>query len=76
MDIHVAAVQAHQALHDRQAEAGAVVPPVVGGARLEEGLAEPRQIGLADADAGILDRDHELGPVAQRADARRGRRAG
>ena len=55
-DIHVAAVQPHQALDDRQAEAGAVVPAVVGRARLEEGLAQPRQVVLADADAGILDR--------------------
>ena len=35
-NIDLAAMQPHQALHDRQAEAGAVVPAVVGRARLEE----------------------------------------
>ena len=53
-DAHVAAVQAHQAFDDRQAKAGAVMPPVVRCAGLEEGFTEPCQIGLADADAGVL----------------------
>ena len=56
-DIHLAAVQPHQALDDRQAEPGAVVAAVVGRARLEERLAEARQIVVADADAGVLDRE-------------------
>src|SRR3974377_1793193 len=54
LDIEVAAMQPNQAFHDGQPEAGAVVPPVVGGARLEERLAHPRQIVFADADAGIF----------------------
>src|SRR5215831_217209 len=36
-DVHVAAVQTHQAFDDRQAETGAVVPPVIRCARLEKG---------------------------------------
>ena len=44
------------------------MPAVVGCSRLEEGLAQARQIGLADADAGVLDRDRKVRAVAQRAD--------
>ena len=40
---------------------------IVGGARLEERLAQPRQIVFADADAGILDRNRKL--AARRARA-------
>ena len=74
-DIHLAAVQPHQAFDDRQPEPGAVMAAVVGGARLKEGFAEPRQIVLADADAGVLDRERDLGTFAGRADRRPGRRA-
>ena len=49
-----AAVQLDQPLHDRKAEAGAVMRAVVGGAHLEERIADVAQIILADADAGIL----------------------
>src|SRR5262249_55703882 len=63
-DVDVAAVQIHQALDDREPEAGAVAPAAVGTARLEKGFAEPRQIGLADADAGIFHRHGELRSVA------------
>src|SRR5437764_3463572 len=43
-DRQLAAVQRHQPLDDRQAEAGAVVRPVIGGAHLEERIADVRQI--------------------------------
>ena len=58
---------ADQAFHDRQAEAGAFVAAVIGLPRLEERIADPRQIVGADADAGILDREHQPGAL----DARR-----
>src|SRR5258708_2657868 len=60
-DRDLAAVQFHQALDDREAEPGAVMAPVIGSARLEEGAADPRQILLADADAVVLDRDRDHG---------------
>ena len=53
--VELAAMQLDQALHDRQAEAGAVMGAVVGGAHLEERIADMAQIVLADADAGVLD---------------------
>src|SRR5579875_3012639 len=56
LDPHVAAMQAEQALHDGQAETGAVVAAIIGGARLEERLAEPRQIVLRNPHAVVLDR--------------------
>ena len=59
--LDLAAVQRHQALDDRKPEAGAVVAAVVGGARLEERPADARQIVGADADAGVLDRDQDVG---------------
>ncbi len=74
-DLHAAAVQRHQALDDREAEPGAVVAAVVGRARLEERIADARQILGADADAGILDRDHDdRRPSRSRADRRPCRR--
>ena len=60
----LAAVQRDQALDDRQAEPGAVVAAVVGRARLEERIADARQIVGADADAGVLDRDRRCGALA------------
>ena len=62
--VDVAAMQLDQALDDRQAEAGAVVTAVIGGARLEERIADAAQIVLADADAGVLDRDGHMRGVA------------
>src|SRR5262249_44760024 len=48
VDFDLAAVQRGQSLHDREPKAGPVVPPIVGGARLEKRLAQARQIVLAD----------------------------
>ena len=60
-DVHLAAVQRHQALHDRKPEPGAVMAAIIGAARLEERPADARQIVGADANAGVLDRDHDVG---------------
>ena len=56
-DVDTAAVQRHQTLDDREAEPGAVVAPVVARSRLEERIADARQIGIADPDAGVRDGD-------------------
>ena len=63
--IDLAAMQGDQALDDRQSEPGAVVAAVIGRARLEERIAEPRQVAFADADAGILDRDGDARAVVR-----------
>ena len=65
--LELAAVQRHQALDDRKPEPGAVVAAVVGAARLEERIADARQIVVADADAGVLDRDDDARPLRHRA---------
>ena len=67
-DVDLAAVQADEALDDRQAETRPVLAAVIRCIGLEEGLAQARQVGLADADAVILDGDREIRPIAQRAD--------
>ena len=67
-DINIAVVQLHQPLDDRKAETRAIVPAVIGGARLKESFAQTRQIGFADTDTGILDSDRELWSIALRAD--------
>ena len=59
-DIDLAAVQADQALDDRQAEPGPVLAAVIRCIGLEEGFAQARQVGLADADAVVLDGDREV----------------
>ena len=43
-----------QTLHDRQAEACAVMRTIIGGADLEERIADVAQIVFADADTGIF----------------------
>src|SRR5262249_11185670 len=53
LDSNLAAMQPHQALDDREAEAGAVMAAITGGAPLEKSFAEARQIGLDDADARV-----------------------
>ena len=58
-DIDPAAVQRDQPLDDGQAEPGAVVTPVVARARLEERIADAGEIVVADADAGVLDGEHD-----------------
>ncbi len=66
-DLDLAAVQRQQSLDDRKAEPGAVVAAVVGRARLEERIADARQIVAADADAGVLDRSPRRWPSRSRA---------
>src|SRR5690242_9121934 len=66
LDIDLAAMQTHQTLDDREAKARAVVAAITGGASLEKGLAEARQIGLDDADACVSNCQSEFRPVAQR----------
>src|SRR5262245_51886597 len=61
LHIDLAAMQGDQAFDDRQSEPGAVVPAVIGRPRLEERRTDTRQVGLADADAGILDGDRDVG---------------
>src|SRR5215510_332366 len=58
-DLELAAVQRQQALDDRQAETGAVVPAIVARARLEERIAHARHILGVDADAVVLHRDRD-----------------
>ena len=53
------ACKADQAFHDRQPEAGAFVPPLIGLAGLEERIADPLEIVGRDADAGIGDAKHQ-----------------
>ena len=57
--LDIAAMQADEAFHDGEAETGAVMAAVMAGARLEERIADARQVGFADADAVVLDRDGE-----------------
>jgi hypothetical protein len=54
-NLHLAAVQPHQTLDDRQSKAGSAVPTVKGGACLEVRLADAREIFIADANAGVFD---------------------
>src|SRR3984885_4054126 len=49
----LAGMQGDQALDDRQAKTGAFVPPLIGLAGLEEGVADPLEIVGRDAHAGI-----------------------
>jgi hypothetical protein len=64
--VDITAVQSHQAFDDGKAKAGTVVAPVVRRARLKKRFANVRQIGLANADAGVLDREGEFSALAQR----------
>ncbi len=50
-------MQADEAAHDGEAEAGSFIGPVIGGAGLEEGIAEMREIARRHADAGVADAD-------------------
>src|SRR4051812_44406787 len=52
---HLAAVQRDQALDDGQPEAGAFVAALIGGAGLEERIADPLEILRRNADAGVAD---------------------
>src|SRR5215831_15482643 len=66
LDIDLAAMQTHQALDDREAQASAVVAAITGRAPLEKGLPEAWQIRLDDADACVRNHQGELRSVAQR----------
>src|SRR5262245_61329961 len=57
VDRHLAAVQRGKAFDDGQPETGPFVRAIVSAARLEERLAEPRQVVGADADAVVCNRD-------------------
>src|SRR5204862_1178685 len=48
-DVERAAVKRDEPFHDREAKSRPIVRPVVGGSRLKEGIANMRQIILADA---------------------------
>jgi hypothetical protein len=52
-------MQSDKALHDRQAEAGSFVLALIGLARLEERIADPRQVLGVDADPGIGNTQHQ-----------------
>src|SRR5215468_7325682 len=67
VDRHSAAMQRGKALDDRQAEPGPFVRAIVGPARLEERLPEPRQVIRADADAVVRHRDRDRRTVEARA---------
>src|SRR4249920_144173 len=60
-DLEPALVQAGKPLHDRQAEAGAVMAAIIGVVRLDEGMAELRQVVLGNADSVVG--DDELDPA-------------
>ena len=55
-----AAMQADEALHHGEAEAGALVGALVAAGALVERAADAGQVGLADADAGIGDDEVEV----------------
>src|SRR6185437_1966554 len=55
---HFAGMKADQAFHDRQAEAGAFMAPLIGLARLKERIADTLEIVGGDADPGIADAQH------------------
>src|SRR5262245_6919721 len=57
--IQLAVMQGHEALHDRQPKAGALVAALIGLAGLKEGIADPLQILGRDADAGVADPQHQ-----------------
>src|SRR5260363_133968 len=47
---HFAAMQVHEALHDRETEAGSLVPPLIGLAGLEKWIADALQVVGRDPD--------------------------
>src|SRR5688572_22630698 len=57
---HMTGKQRHQPLHDGEAKTGPVVTTVIRTLRLEELVAEAREILLADADAVVLDGDQDI----------------
>src|SRR5437763_14786964 len=60
LDIDLAAMKLDEPLHDRKPKSRSIVWPVVGRARLEEGIADMPQLVLADTDAVILDAQHPV----------------
>jgi hypothetical protein len=70
LHVHLAIVQSDQALHDRQAEAGAFVLALIGLAGLEERIADPREILGGDPDPGIGDDSISRDPSTRRKPSR------
>src|SRR6185437_11558505 len=64
-----AAMQPDEAAHEREAEPGALEHPVIGRARLEEGVAELGEMARRNADAGVVHGDHEPIALDRRADS-------
>ena len=50
-------MQGHKPLHDGQAKTGPIMTAIVGRASLKKRIANARQIGGGNAEAGITDRD-------------------
>ncbi|MDR6354343.1 hypothetical protein Q3H58_001014 [Pseudomonas psychrotolerans] len=71
MDVQAAAHEFGELARDRQTQTGTPIAPADGAIRLGEGLEELRLLRLGETDAGILDRQAEMGPalLAGRADA-------
>src|SRR5262245_3650052 len=67
LDANVAAVQRQQALDDRNAEPGAVMAAVVGRARLEERIADARQVLGVDTDARVGNGHRDAAALVARA---------
>src|SRR5262245_25154342 len=57
--VQLAAMQGHEALHDRQPKAGALVAALIGLAGLEEGIADPVEVFGGNADTGVADAQHQ-----------------
>ena len=68
-DVHLAAVQRDERARDGEAEAGALVAARERALHLLERAAELFQRRLRNADAGILDDQHDAVAPAARADA-------
>ena len=63
MHVHLAGMQANQAFHDRQPEAGAFMATLIGLAGLKERITDPLEIVGRDSNAGIGDVKHQPGSL-------------
>src|SRR5438067_12139473 len=64
---HPAVRQVHQALHDEEAESGAIVGAAAPGMQPREALEEPSALAAAKADPGIAHRELDLTVLRTRA---------
>src|SRR5438067_4801117 len=64
---HPAVRQVHQALHDEEAESGAIVGAAAPGMQSREALEEPSALAAAKADPGIAHRELDLTVLRTRA---------